>query len=439
MLLFGAFDPKTPATRTPLIILIAVFFLSTSWSACDGVSDPPTQPDSALTDTDSADSSLVDTESTDSDTSIAPPGVVPLMTGFRVFWDGLPHRISFLELTFEKTPESDTGDLTGRNDGGPFGAIDTTLFEYDLEVWESSSLIGLSGAVELEIPPEAADFTVTEAISIPALDLTDASTLVAFLRGFRISTDQYDTPPDFESDPTLPYDPADGYTTQGIGFSLSRPTIDGENIVFDVEIRNSLGVADRQDMNAAIPEATTWVRVDYLVVGAFGSNTGVTFGQTNYTISEATYGQNTVHEHANLEKQQIELVGSSASSAALFGITAVDYWLNMEGHHDPECEVITDELNYLGEPVSGPGRYLRELSARLSETEYDAATGTGQTHLDMFLSNSSLVTEIGNLCLGLAGEVAMLQFDATDSAPVFQETVTLSGPSAEAMTTEVSF
>ena len=427
--------PTTKGTR--LLIIVTLLFQFPVWSGCGEETAPITDPDSLDAETEVTESDL--SLDSDSDLSTEVPGNIPIMTGFQVSWDSLPHRISLLELTFESAPDGESGVVTGRNDGGPFGAIDNTTFDYDLEIWWSPLLAAQAGSVELAITPDAVDFTTSQTISIPAAELVDATVLVAFLRGFWISTDEYDTPPPFQSDPVLRYDPADGYTTQGIGIALSQPTIDGDNITFEVQARNSLGVADREDMNAAIPQATTWVRVDFVVVGASGANASVTYGETAYTISEETYGQNTVHVHADAEQQRIELVGSSPSSSALFGITAVDYWLNIEGHHDPECEVITEELNYLGEPVSGPGRYVRELSARLNETDYDAATSTGETHLDLFLSNSSLVTEIGNLCLGLEGEVGMLQFDSSDPAPIFQETVTLSAPSSETVTQEVWF
>lgn len=429
MFLFGSSDLQPPVKRPHILVILMAFFQFPVWSGCEEDTAPSAEPDSLV----------VDTEQTELDSSTEAPRNVPIMTGFRVAWDSLPHRISMLELTFESALDGESGVVTGRNDGGPFGAIDNTTFEYDLEIWQSASLVAQSGSTELMITPDAADFTTSQTVSIPAEAFAEVTVLVAFLRGFRISTDEYDTPPPFESDPALPYDPADGYTTQGIGIALSQPSVDGDNVVFEVQARNSLGMADREDMNAAIPQATTWMRIDYVVVGAFGANTGVTCGQTAYTISEETYGQNTVHEHSDLEQQRIGLVGSSPSSSALFGITAVDYWLNVEGHHDPECEVITEELNYLGEPVSGPGRYVRELSARLNETDYDAATAIGETHLDMFLSNSSLVTEIGNLCLALEGEVAMLQFDSSDPSPIHHQTVSLSAPSTETMTVDVTF
>lgn len=76
--------------------------------------------------------------------------------------------------------------------------------------------------------------------------------------------------------------------------------------------------------------------------------------------------------------------------------------------------------------VAGPGRYLTELSVRLWDQAYDASSGSADAKVDMMLSNSSTFVEVGNLCLGLRGEVGLLQFGGSATvSPFVTETVEL--------------
>ena len=378
---------------------IAVFVCG-SLLACDGSNDTS--------------SDVVDRAVEREETTIA------ATTELSVLWDMLPHRISLLEASF--THDGEGGELVGRNDGGEFGALDTPFVRYGATVWRSRQLAAVHGTADFVITPadEAAGepYSVARAVMVPAESLTGASALLAFIRGYRISTDEYDERPAFESDPDLPYDAIGGFTTQGFGVRLGEPVIVGSEIALDIDVRNTLGVSDRADMNNAIPQATTWVRVDFTIVGAFDSSANVVRGEASYTIGAADYGVDTVHEHASESDQEVVLQGVSGPRNGLFGLTGFDFWLNLEGHHDPECVVVQDEVNSWGEEISGPGRYLREASIRLWDETYEPASGEGSAKLDLMLSNSSAFREVGNLCLGVRGDVGMLQFadDAASSA-----------------------
>jgi hypothetical protein len=236
---------------------------------------------------------------------------------------------------------------------------------------------------------------------------------VALLRGYRIATDEYEEPPAFEE--AIPYDPAHGYTTQGYGIALGSPAVHGEVVTVAVRARNSLGPSDRGDMNAAIPLATTWVRVDALVVGSRGP-AAVQRESVAYTLSTAEYGQSTEHPHAPPADQQIGFeaspgpVSAADLDHALFGITAFDVWVNVDDHKDPACVVVQDATNYEGDPISGPGRYLTALTVRLWDRSFDPESGAGGAKLDLHFTNTAQFKEVGNVCAGLAGEVAMLRF-----------------------------
>jgi len=192
-------------------------------------------------------------------------------------------------------------------------------------------------------------------------------------------------------------------------------------------------------MNNAIPQATTWLRVDVLLVGGFGPDAAASAGETSYFISSPDYGAATVHEHAPQAEQQVTIAGTAGPNRALFGFRAIDYWLNQDGRHDPSCVVIQNEVNEWDEPISGPGRYVRELSARLWDSTYNPTTGEGQINADLMLSNSSTALEIGNICLGVRAEVVMLQIDDNDATAYVHEPTELRMMADEPGSTEVEF
>ncbi len=354
-----------------------------------------------------------------------PVGTVIVTQELDVHWELLPHRVSAMELTLDPTQDT-SGTVRAFNDGGSFGFLDTPGVRYGLEVWQSRKLRSHSGSVTVELPPgsevDGEPFAVRVTVELPVGpdvpgDLVEPGAMAVLLRGYAIDTDSYETPPDFATDPDLPYDPAHGYTTQGIGIRLGPPSHQMGNVAFDVTVRNSLGLADRGDMNAAIPQATTWVRVDYVLVSVLDGGTAVR-SEVSYNLSTAEYGQGTVHPHAPMTQQQLLLQGEPGVAQALFGISGFDLWVNVDGHKDPGCIVTQDATNAWDEPISGPGRYLTELGVRLWETQYDAATGQGEAHLDLHLSNTSASKEVGNLCVGARGEVVMLQLDDPEAVRI---------------------
>ncbi len=346
-----------------------------------------------------------------------PPPVVPVAVTHELTtrWEVLSHRISRLEITFEADADGLGGTLVAENAGGPFGAVDTADVRESFALYAGPALRALPLSVEVAIPapgttaPEA--FVASANARAPAAALGGADTLVAWIRGYRVSTDEYDTPPPFATDPLLPYAPSEGFTSQGLGIQLGAPAREGADVVVPVTVRNSLGPSDRGDMNAAIPQATSWVRVDLLVVGAVGRAATVTRADVSYTLSTPTYGMGTVQAHASDSAQTLTIAGMAGLASGLVGMSGFDFWINAPGHTDPGCIVVQDAVNAWGEPISGPGRYVTELSTRLADARYDASTGSATVRADLFASTTSTGPEIGNLCLGARSEVALLQVD----------------------------
>ncbi len=358
-------------------------------------------------------------------------------------WKLLPHRISAMELTMQPAADGSHAVISAQNDGGSFGVVDSPIVDYAVRVWQSEQLVAQSASVKVAIEPNSSvggePFTVETTAELPAGALAQTRAQVAFIRGYAVTTDDYESPPSFASDPDLPYDPGDGFTTQGLGIALGDISIEGDKARVKVRVRNSLGIADRADMNAAIPHATTWVRVDFLVVGARGAAAELASEEVSYFLSTAAYGENTLHEHAEEAKQQVTLTAGAGPAHAVFGIRAFDVWLNQSAHIDPSCVVVQDEINSWDEPVSGPGRYLRDLTVRLWDSSHDPAKGTGSAKLDLFLSNSSEYKEVGNVCLGVQGQVGMLVFDDPAATMKQPEPLSLTFKSGESTTAELAF
>jgi hypothetical protein len=332
-----------------------------------------------------------------------PELIVP--TGLELSWDIVPHRISVLELSFD--PSSSPPMVTAENDGGTWGGVDTPRLRVDTRPATHPGLAGYAGSTLLTISAEDAGTARTE-VRVPAAELGSSAVAAAVLRGYRIDTDLYDTPPPFENDPDLPYDPADGFTTSGVGFSLTQPTRDGDDWLFTVAATNRLSPADRGDMNAAMPAATTWVRVDWLLLGG-ANDVGVSEGRTDYFMSYPDYGKATEHPHAPAEAQIVSFEPMPGANPIAAGIAAFDIAVNVPDRIEAGCVVVQDEINSWGEEISGPGRYLTSVSAILADVTVDPATGEASGRLDMHFSNTSKALEVGNLCIHAEGTAVLLR------------------------------
>ncbi len=346
----------------------------------------------------------------------APSDAVRVTTELSTRWEQLSHRLSLLEIAFVDDADGRGGEIVGQNEGGAFGFADAAVVRESFQLHSSAALRAMALEAKLVIPatggidPEA--FVVTTEARADASPLDGSRALVAFIRGYRLSADEYPTPPAFATDPDLPYNPENGFTTQGLGVQLGEPRLEGGQVVVPVTARHSLGPADRRDMNAAIPGAMTWMRVDVLVLGAVGAASGAAHAEVGYTLSTPTYGKQTVHTHAADALQEVAVAGVPGIASGIVGLRGFDIWVNVPGRVDPACAVVQDELSFLGERVSGPGRYATELSVRLWDTSYDAVSGQARARADLFFSNASIAVEEGNVCLGVRGDVGLLQLDA---------------------------
>ena len=337
------------------------------------------------------------------------PVETQLPTGMNLGWKSLPHRIAATELTAHIDQENPT--VVAQNNGGDFGAVDTATASYQtiaiahpgLVVEEVSTYFVIDPATD----PLARDaYLQTQTIVLPE-SLSSSPNVAVFVRGFRIDTNLYESTPSFQTDESLPYDPALGYTTGGFGMGSSDPMKTDEGWSIDVFARNRLAISDREDMNAAIAQATTWMRIDLLALGT-PADVSVSRTNANYTLSYPDFGSQTEHPHANENQQTITFESQANTSVLGFGIQSFDLSINVDGLFHADCEVLSEEVNFWNEEISGPGRYLKEFTTSLSGVTPQNDESV-QAQFDLHISNSSAMNEVGNICAGLQGRAILLR------------------------------
>ena len=348
------------------------------------------------------------------------PVETQIPTGMNLGWKSLPHRIAATELTANITAETPT--ITAQNNGGDFGAVDTATAQYHTISIAHPGLVveevSANFVLEPSSDPTAGEaYLQTQTLTLPE-SLNGSESVAVFIRGFRIDTDLYETEPAFETQETLPYDPALGYTTGGFGMGSSDPLRGDGGWTIEAFARNRLAISDREDMNGAIAQATTWMRVDFLVIG-LPQDVKLSRSDADYKLSYPDFGSQTDHPHANNDQQTIAFEKNENTAILGFGIQSLDLSINVEGLYDPSCEVVSEEINFWNEEISGPGRYMREFTAALSnmQTQTD---GSVQGQFDLHISNSSAMNEVGNICAALSGRALLLR-TADASAPSITE------------------
>jgi hypothetical protein len=201
------------------------------------------------------------------------------------------------------------------------------------------------------------------------------------------------------------YCPRLGFTSRGLGVSVTVEDVNPERLTLAYEVRFEHGPADRPDMNAAIPLAWGGATVDVLLLGVTGRD--VHEGEVDYRLEYPgdyiypNWGDTTL-DHATPEQQRITLNGASGMGVGLFGLTAFDFLL------EPDEE--------------GAGYYVRELSARLSLESYDDTSGTAHFLLDGFASNTSSFVAFYAMRHHFAGRMAWVQVAGAESPSDFTQT-----------------
>ena len=335
------------------------------------------------------------------DTTAEEMGTAIIPSGLEQQWKLLPHRFSHLELRLLSEPYR----LATRNDGGPFGAVDRAAGGLWHRTVKSPGLKVTHGQVKLEIQPGM--HSATKGVAVP-LEADSSAAVAVVLRGLLLSTNDYPTPPAWKSS----YDPANGFTSAGLGVRLKNPIRQVGRYSFDVQVTNRLSPCDRDDaskqddMNGVIPRASSWITVEYSVVEVPGGS--ATAGSSFQDISYPDFGALAAPVKVpSLAARTITLQGKPGLASALVGLAGFEFESNTSSTTGAAC---TDKRKT---GTKGPGRYIRTVRARGLMTSYDRKTGEARAELDLMFANKAAAgmggVETGSMCVKATGDLVLVQ------------------------------
>ncbi|MDP8254921.1 MAG: hypothetical protein P9M14_04170 [Candidatus Alcyoniella australis] len=332
--------------------------------------------------------------------SVSPPCARAVVTsGLGYGWERLNHRLSLWRITPEfgglcppKVP--DDASLGMAVVGGSFttGTLfrDNPWFDYDYFSVDSPQVRFIPGRAVLYVT--GPEFITEEQLQIQLPDLGEfvPSTAVALVQGMEIYTGVEQSDPEFPAD----YDPALGYTSKGLGIRLSRPELTNGRATFDVRVRCQAAVADRDDMNAAVPHSTTRMVVDYLLVLIDqGAAIEQSHGYTLHYDKPKLLREQQI-DHATAEQRRVELQGTPGLQTAFIGLAGFN-WKLFEGAR---------------------GDYLRALSCRARLAQYDPASGLAVVDLDGYASHASIIA-YESMVNDFSADVVLVQLASGSALP----------------------
>jgi hypothetical protein len=329
---------------------------------------------------------------------------VVVTTGLQMNWEVLPHRPSRFEATAEPLGSSSDFKVTFQNDGGSFGSIDSPVGELEYQRVRSADLRAVFGSREIEI--DAGQTSASAQVVVEGARSGEMA--LAVLRGFRLSSDEYGTPPSFSA----VYDPALGWTTQGFGVVLELGEATSSATTLTLTVTNRWAACDRgdptkqDDMNGTVAQAKAWLRVDYTVL--FLREGRTTRSEKSYFVSYSSYGVKGMHATVPAAAERKAVIkGDPGSGVGFLAITGFDFLSNDPLEKDPNCEIKAKP------ECVGPGRYLRTMRGRLGSPVVDSTTGEGTADVDLFFSNDSpddsKPLEEGSMCVRARMNLVLVQ------------------------------
>lgn len=300
--------------------------------------------------------------------------------GWTYRWDMLSHRVSYLRV--EATPE---GGASLGLVGGDWstGETFTDAPQYRLRATRarSDAWTVVQGETELLLGPDGA-LSTTELVD--DAELLSWPEHAVLLRGFTIDTD-VEQGPDYPED----YDPAYGYTSRGFGFGVGAPASEADGLAFEVEAEVRWAPQDREDMNAAIPYASTGVRVAWTAIGFAGARDEQEFS------ASATWADATMFTpQPAFGAEELPLSLGAGTPAGLAGLTRFD-------------------LRVDAQDGSEDGEYLRSFGVEL--VEGDEEPGAFEGHARAEITNSSLL-ETAEITSSVSGSATWVGLDDARAA-----------------------
>ncbi len=410
-------DPySAPMTRA-----LTTIFLGALLAAC-GDPEPMAAPDAgkdAGTDAGpgsapcARDAGALDANVAQGLTNVCTDGLV--LTGLGLRWDDGSHRVArwgvFPRIPAEAFPDGcpPASSFTGANlvaelQGGPetigtsapgaevlatyhvIGAgDDAPSGPLDGGAWQGIRMARGQATVELDATAEATSLVLFD---LTAARMDGAPSVAVVLDGLELTTD-------VAQGPSYPvdYEPADGYSTRGIGAWVEGVSRDGTDLSFQVGARFALGTRDRPAMNAAVAVARTRAIVHYAVIALSAEPARGTVGYRVQSQASDDPARSVCRPDASVT--ELTIAGRAGLEAA---------------------PALTSFRLSLFPDLDAVGEDVRELTLRVTGFRFDAASGEASMHVEGFASNDAPPPPARGMDSRVDAEVALLQWEGPSSA-----------------------
>ncbi len=281
-----------------------------------------------------------------------------------------------------------TYHAVGVFDDGPIGAADGG-------VWQGLELVRGHTNVDLDATGEA---TAPALFDLARNQMDGAPAVVVILDGLELQTD---LPQD--SGYPADYDPANGYSTRGIGAWIDNVERTGTDLHFEVGARFALGTRDRPAMNAAVAVARTRAVVHYAVVAL------------PVEPAHGTVGYRVQSQASDDPTRSVCRPDASTTALSIAGQPG------LQG-----APALTSFRLSLFPDQDGVGEDVRELSLRVTHFQLDAS-GQATMQVEGYASNDAPPPPTLGMDYRVDADVALLQWNGSADAAelVMQAPVTV--------------
>jgi hypothetical protein len=244
------------------------------------------------------------------------------------------------------------------------------------------------------------DLLATEEASAPVLfdlalaGMADAPAIAVVLDGLELRTDVAQTI-------TYPgdYNPADGYSTRGIGAAIANVMRQGTDLHFDVSARFALGRRDRDAMNRAVVVANTRAVVHFLVIAIESEPARATIAYRQDNLGHGDRVLAVCRPDPSVTMLRIDGAPLANAAPALTSFS---------------LRLFPDE--------DGIGDDVRELSIRIDHFAYDPPSGDATMNVEGYATNEGPPPPFLPMSYEVAAEVVLLAWSgpATSEEMIFR-------------------
>ncbi len=249
----------------------------------------------------------------------------------------------------------------------------------DAGTWSGVRIARGAQTIELDATPEG---EAPVLFDLALARMADAPAIAVVLDGIELETDV----PQPVSYPD--YDPADGYSSRGIGAWIGDVTREGDDLRFDVGARFALGTRDRPEMNAAVAVARTRAIVHYAIVGLPHDPPIASIGYRE---------QHRGHGEAELAVCRPDPSTTALAIDGMPGLRAAPALRSFALRLFPDSETEGDDL--------------RELSIRITGFQHDEASGRAALRVEGYATNEGPPPPARPMDYEVEAEVALLEWD----------------------------